>query len=153
MHSVSRFRMIMGYADMVMWHACTAMVIWHADMRIVLLSTHPTEIDQARPKNQSGTGTDQLLDYPQHRKPACRRYENGDHKTCAHLCVRHCDRLTRAPGCCENVAGTCGDTQCENTAQMPGARGGCSWAGRACGVGQMCSDSHAGLVGGKHEAV
>ena len=63
---ISRYKMIKRCADVALWHACAAVAIWHAGMRIVLLSTHPTEIDQARPKNQSGTGTDQLLDYPQH---------------------------------------------------------------------------------------
>ena len=41
----------------------------------------------------------------------------------------------------------------ENTAQVCHARGVCSWAGRACGVGQMASNSHAAGVGGKCEAV
>ena len=53
----SRSEMMMHSADVVQWHACTALATWHAGMRIVLLSTHPTEIDQARPKNQFGTGT------------------------------------------------------------------------------------------------
>ena len=64
-------------ADMAMWHACAVAAIWHAGMQIVLLSTHPTEIDQARPKNQFGTGTVQPLDYPQRSKLPCRHYENG----------------------------------------------------------------------------
>ena len=77
MHSVSHFRMIIRSADVALWHACGMVAIWHAGMQIVLLSTHPTEIDQARPKNQFGTGANQLLDYPQRINVACRHYENG----------------------------------------------------------------------------
>ena len=37
--------------------------------------------------------------------------------------------------------------------QLCNARGGCSWAGRACGVGQMHANLYAGGMGGKCEAV
>ena len=68
MHAISQYRMIMGYADMVIWDACTAMAIWPAGMPSVLVSTHLTETDQTKPKTQSGTHADQALDLPQHLK-------------------------------------------------------------------------------------
>ena len=43
--------------------------------------------------------------------------------------------------------------QSESAVQMLCARGGCSWAGRACGVGQMHANLHAGGVGCKCEAL
>ena len=65
-HAMSQYRMIMGYGDMVIWGACTAMAIWHAGMQIVLVSTHLTEIHQAKPKTQSGACADPMLFHPQH---------------------------------------------------------------------------------------
>ena len=84
-------------ADMAMWHACAVAAIWHAGMQIVLLSTHPTEIDQARPKNQFGTGTVQQLDYPQRSKLPCRHYENGCAKTYVRTRVCPCAPGSTAP--------------------------------------------------------
>ena len=139
-------------ADMAMWHACAVAAIWHAGMQIVLVSTHLTEIDRLKPRKQSGALADQPLIYPQRPNRTCRHYENGGAKICAHLplCVRA--RLHCVPGCCEKCAATWGGTQCEITAQLPCPRGVCSWASRACGVGQMASNSHAAGVGGKCEA-
>ena len=70
MHAISQYRMIMRYADMVIWDACTAMAIWHAGMPSVLVSTHLTETYQPKPKTQSGAGAYQPLDDPQHLKRA-----------------------------------------------------------------------------------
>ena len=53
MHAISQYRMIMGYADMVIWDACTAMAIWPAGMPSVLVSTHRTETYQPSSKTQS----------------------------------------------------------------------------------------------------
>ena len=111
---------------MAMLHACAAVAIWHAGMRIVLLSTHPTEIDQARPKNQFGTGTGAPLIYPQHSKVPCRHYENGRAKICAHPRVSLCARLHCTPGHCEKSAATWGGTQCENAVHLCRAGGVCS---------------------------
>ena len=47
----------------------------------------------AGPKKQSGACADPLLFYPQHAKCACRHYENGRNKICAHLCVCCCAQL------------------------------------------------------------
>jgi hypothetical protein len=153
MHSINRYRIIIRSADVALWHACATVATWHAGMRIVLLSTHPTEIDQARPKNQFGTGTGAPLIYPQHSKVPCRHYENGRAKICAHLCVCRCARLHCTPGHCEKSAATWGGTQCEITAHMCRARGVCSCAARACGAVQMQQDSHAGRGGCKYEAL
>ena len=98
MHPINRYRIIIRSADVALWHACATVAIWHAGMRIVLLSTHPTEIDQARPKNQFGTGTGAPLIYPQHSKVPCRHYENGRAKICAHgTCVYPCAPDSTAP--------------------------------------------------------
>ena len=137
MHAISQYRMIMGYADMVIWDACTAMAIWHAGMPSVLVSTHLTKIYQPTPKTQSGAGAYQPLDDPQHLKRRCRHYENQHQKICAHLCVCCRARLHCVPGCCEKCAATWGGTQCEITAHMCRARGVCSCAARACGAVQM----------------
>ena len=153
MHLISRYEMIMRWAVMAMWHACAALAIWLADMQIVLLSTHLTEIDQTKSKKQSGACADPRLFYPQHPKCTCRHYENGRNKICAHLCVCHCARLHCTPGHCENYLETWGGTQCESKAQIPCASGACSWAGRACDMGQMRADSHVQRVGGNYGAV
>ena len=136
-----------------MWHACTAAAIWHADMQIVLVSTHLTEINHTKPRKQSGALPARLLFYPQRYNRTCRHYENGGMKMRAHLCVCCCARLHCVPGCCQNCLGACGGTQCEDTAQVPCARGRCSWAGRACDVRQMQQDLHAGRGGCKCEAL
>ena len=138
---------------MVIWDACTAMAIWHAGMPSVLVSTHLTETYQPKPKTQSGTHADQAPDLPQHLKGRCRHYENGRAKICAHLCVCRCAPLHCTPGHCEKYLGAWGGTQCESAVQMGCARGVCSWAGRAWGVGQMHANSHAGRGGCKYEAL
>ena len=147
-HPINRYRIIIRSADVALWHACATVAIWHAGMRIVLLSTHPTEIDQARPKNQFGTGTGAPLIYPQHSKLACRHYENGRAKICAHLRVSVCARLHCTPRHRKIFLSTWGGTHGESAAQMPGAHGMCSWAGRAGGVAQMRATKHAGVQGG-----
>jgi hypothetical protein len=153
MHGMSGCREIMLNADMAMWHACAVAAIWHAGMRIVLVSTHMIDMNRTEAKTQSGTCTASPLIYPQRSKVACRHYENQHQKMRAHLRRSVCARLHCAPGHCQNCLRTWGGTQCENTAQMPCTRGVCSWAGRACGVEQMASNSHAADVGGKCEAV
>ena len=140
--------MIMGYADMVIWDACTAMAIWHASMPSVLVSTHRTETYQPSSKTQSGAGAYQPLDDPQHLKPACRHYENGRAKICAHLRVSVCARLHCTPRHRKIFLSTWGGTHGESAAQMPGAHGMCSWAGRAGSVAQMRATKHAGVQGG-----
>ena len=71
MHAISQYRMIMRYADMVIWDACTAMAIWYAGMPSVLVSTHLTETYQPKTKKQSGAGAYQAVDGPQHLKHRC----------------------------------------------------------------------------------
>ena len=104
-------------------------------------------------REHSGSHADQPVIHPQHLNQARRHYENGGMKMRAHLCVCCCARLHCVPGQCENYLGAWGSTQSESAVQMGCARGVCSCAGRACGVGQMGRNSHAAGVGGKCEAV
>ena len=98
---ISRHQMIIGCANMAMWHACAVAAIWHAGMQIVLVSTHLTEINHTKPRKQSGALPARLLFYPQRYNRACRHYENGQAKICAHLCVCRCARPHCTPGHCE----------------------------------------------------
>ena len=143
----------MRNADVAMWHACAVAETWHAGMQIVLVGTHLTKTHQAKTKKQSGACADPMLFHPQHLNGTCRHCENRHHKMCAHLCVCCRARLPCVPGCCEKYAATWGGTHCEIAVHMQCAGGVCSWAGRACGVGQMASNSHAAGVGGKCGAV